>query len=158
MSLDSRAFRDALGRFATGISVVTTCAAGGEPQGMTVNSFSSLSLDPPLILWSIQNDSDCAEAFAGAGGFAVNILRDHQEDVSRHYASKGNHTLIPGSYRMGETGQAVLIDCLASLECELWRRYEGGDHTIIVGRVLEMASHATAQPLVFFGGQYRHLR
>ncbi len=158
MSLDLRAFRDALGRFATGISVVTTCPEGGEPQGMTVNSFSSLSLAPPLILWSIQNNSDCAEVFAGAAGFAVNILRDHQEDVSRHYASKGHHALIPGTFRRGATGQAVLDDCLVSLECEVWRRYDGGDHTIIVGRVLEMASHAAAQPLVFFGGQYRHLR
>ena len=158
MSLDIRAFRDSLGRFATGISVVTACSDGREPEGMTVNSFSSLSLEPPLILWSIQRDSDCLPAFAAASGFAVNILRDHQEDVSRHYAQKGDHRLLTGTSHLGRSGQAVLDDCLTSFECEVWRRYDGGDHIIIIGQVLEMESHPDAQPLVYYGGGYRHLR
>ena len=158
MSLDNREFRDSLSRFATGISVVTVCSDGRDPQGMTVNSFSSLSLAPPLILWSIQKNSDCLAAFNASDGFTVNILRDHQEDVSRRYAQKGDHTLTPGSYSTGSSGQAVLKDCLTSFECELWQRYDGGDHIIVVGKVLAMETHPTAKPLVYYGGQYRHLR
>lgn len=158
MTLDSAGFRESMSRFATGITVMTACSDGLRPQGMTVNSFSSLSLDPPLVMWSIQKNSDCLRAFDASPGFSANILGADQEFLSRQYARQGDHSLTPGSYRIGRSGQAVLKGCLASFECKLWQRYDGGDHIIIVGRVIEMDVSPGGRPLLFYGGRYRELR
>ena len=158
MTLDNVAFRDSMGRFATGITVMTASGEGATPQGMTVNSFTSLSLEPPLVMWNIQNNSECLAAFNASPGFAANILGNDQEDLSRQYAARGDHHLTQGSYRIGRSGQAVLKGCIASFECVLWRRYDGGDHTIIIGRVIEMETRPTGKPLLFYSGQYHELR
>ena len=158
MTLDNRLFRDSMGRFATGITVMTTRGEGVAPMGMTVNSFASLSLDPPLVMWSIQRQSDCLEAFDNSPGFAANILDSDQESLSRRFARQGEHALRQGEYRIGRSGQPVLKGCLASFECRLWRRYDGGDHIIIIGHVLEMEARPTGKPLLFYSGQYREIR
>ncbi|NRB39290.1 MAG: flavin reductase family protein [Pseudomonadales bacterium] len=159
MSLDPREFRNALGRFATGVCVITTNPEGVTPFGMTVNSFASVSLDPALILWSIQKDSDCFETFKTADKFAVNILADDQQDISNLYAKKGEHDLTEGTFRQGSSGVVVLKEAMSSFECTIDARHDGGDHVIIVGRVQEMTNHpAERNPLVFFSGKYRELK
>ncbi len=158
MNFDPRDLRNALGRYATGVTVVTANPEGYEPFGMTANSFSALSLDPPLILWSIQRDSDCFDAFDAANGFVVNILADDQMDLSNGYAKKNQHELAAGSYRQGRSGYPVLRNCLVSFECKMWARYEGGDHIILVGEVIDIEEKPTGNPLVFAGGKYRELR
>ena len=158
MTLDNRLFRDSMGRFATGITVMTTRGEDIAPMGMTVNSFSSLSLEPPLVMWSIQCQSECLAAFDRAPGFTANILDSEQESVSRRFARQGDHSLDPLEYRIGRSGQPVLRGCLASFECQLWRCYEGGDHIIFIGRVVEMDVRPTGKPLLFYSGRYHHIR
>jgi flavin reductase (DIM6/NTAB) family NADH-FMN oxidoreductase RutF len=158
MTLDNRLFRESMGRFATGITVMTARGEGMTPLGMTVNSFASLSLEPALVMWSIQNNSECLAAFEASPGFAANIQGSDQELLSRRFARKGDHHLEPRDYRIGRSGQPVLKGCLVSFECHLWRRYEGGDHTIIIGRVVEMEARPTGKPLLFYGGQYHEVR
>jgi flavin reductase (DIM6/NTAB) family NADH-FMN oxidoreductase RutF len=158
MTFDSRAFRNALGQFATGVCVITTQPKGFKPFGMTVNSFSSVSLDPPLVLWSLQNNSECYEAFQVADKFCVNILSADQKDISGLYAKKGDHDLDESHYRIGRSGNPVLRGALASFECTMWNRYDGGDHIILVGKVEEFSTNPNAKPLAFYAGQYRELR
>ncbi|GAB3381355.1 flavin reductase family protein [Spongiibacter taiwanensis] len=157
MNLDQRQLRNALGQFATGVCVVTANAAELGPFGMTVNSFSSVSLDPPLVLWSLRNDSECFEAFRQTRFYAINVLRNDQQQLSNQYASPVNHRLSPEHFSIGKTGSPVLRGVLCTFECEIWQRYDGGDHTILVGKVLESQSNPTGKPLVFHGGLYREL-
>lgn len=158
MSLDSREFRDALGTFATGICVITAIPEGGAPFGMTVNSFSSVSLDPALVLWNLQNNSECFPAFEKADKFAVNILADDQEALSNQYAKKGDHALSAEHFRMGTGGTALIRGAVTSFECESWANYPGGDHAILVGKVIAMETNPNKQPLLFASGKYRTLR
>ncbi len=158
MSLDSREFRNALGRFPTGVCVITANPAGYEPFGMTVNSFASVSLDPALVLWSLQNDSECFAAFEKADKYAVNILAADQMALSNLYAKKGDHALDKAHYTMGRHGTPLIRGALTSFECDIWARYEGGDHTILVGKVEHMQNNAADNPLLFFSGKYRELR
>src|SRR5262245_19912035 len=104
MVFDRSQLRNAFGRFATGVCLITAHPEGLEPLGMTVNSFASVSLEPPLLLWSIQNDSDCVPAFDAVNRFAVNVLSCEQREFSKQYARKGNHTLHVEHYRTGATG------------------------------------------------------
>jgi flavin reductase (DIM6/NTAB) family NADH-FMN oxidoreductase RutF len=158
MSLDPREFRNALGRFATGVCVITT-EVDGKPFGMTVNSFASVSLDPALVLWSLQKDSECAPLFEKVTRYGINILSQDQQDLSNQYAKKGEHDLTEGSYRQGKSGAIVLKDAMVSFECELDAVHEGGDHLILVGKVHEMESHpAERDPLLFFSGKYREIK
>ncbi len=156
MSFDSRNLRDALGRFATGVCVITTIDSQ-KPLGMTVNSFASVSLDPPLVLWSLQNNSDIYHAFASPKHFAINILSKEQQGHSNLYAKKGDHLLDPSHYRVGKYGSPILRDALTTLECELETCHDGGDHLIIIGRVRDMHTRPTGEPLLFFSGGYREL-
>lgn len=156
MDIDGRELRDALGRFATGVCVIT-CIHEQKPLGITVNSFASVSLDPPLVLWSLQNNSDTFEAFASAGHFAVNILSKDQQDLSNLYAQKGDHLLRGEHFRIGKYGSPVIRDALTTLECELAISHEGGDHLIILGRVRDMHTRPSGRPLLFFSGTYREL-
>jgi flavin reductase (DIM6/NTAB) family NADH-FMN oxidoreductase RutF len=158
MTVDGREFRNALGTFATGICVVTAFPENGKPIGMTVNSFASVSLDPGLVLWSIQNNSECFSIFEQANHFAINILADDQQDVSNLYAAKGSHELVASHYRLGQGGTAVIRGAVTSFECEMWARYPGGDHLILVGEVKQLETNGNKQPLLFNAGQYRHLR
>jgi flavin reductase (DIM6/NTAB) family NADH-FMN oxidoreductase RutF len=158
MSLDSRELRNALGQFATGICVITANPEGQEPFGMTVNSFAAVSLEPPLVLWSIQKDSECMGSFENAKQYTVNILEKGQEALSNQYAKKGDHGLVKGQYRQGRSGCVVLKDALASFECDIEARIDGGDHVILLGRVVDMTRKPDGEPLVFFGGKYRELK
>ena len=151
--------RNAFGKFATSVCVITAAPEGFAPLGMTVNSFSSVSLNLPLVLWSLQNNSDCVPAFNATTRFAVNILTVDQRELSEQYSRRGDHDLSAGHYVTGKTGVPILKDTLASFECEIWQRYDGGDHVILVGKMLELASpNSTATPLLFFSGGYQELR
>ncbi len=158
MSLDPRELRNALGRFATGVCVITAAPEGQQPFGMTVNSFSSVSLDPPLVLWSLQNNSECFAAFEATNHWTVNVLAEDQLALSNQYARKGEHTLEADHYRIGSSGAPVLRGALTSFECRTWQRYEGGDHLILVGEVLAMDTLPSGKPLLFYSGRYGELR
>lgn len=157
MSFDARELRDALGQFATGVTLITVKSPTGEAVGMTANSFSSVSLDPPLVLWSLQNNSDVYSVYASPKHFAVNILATEQQALSNQYARKGEHQLNDEHYSDGKFGTPIIRDALVSFECELEATHEGGDHVIIVGRVLDMQRSADGEPLLFFSGGYREL-
>jgi flavin reductase (DIM6/NTAB) family NADH-FMN oxidoreductase RutF len=158
MSFDGRALRNALGQFATGVTVITTNPEGHEPLGMTVNSFSAVSLDPPLVLWSLQKDSECFDAFSAATHYGVNVLEQSQMDLSNRFAKKGQHGINPSEYRQGRSGCIVLRGAMMSLECRIEARHDAGDHIILVGRVEDMEQRPNRKPLVFFGGRYRELK
>jgi flavin reductase (DIM6/NTAB) family NADH-FMN oxidoreductase RutF len=158
MEIDGRELRNALGRFATGVCIISTVTEAGEPMGLTANSFASVSLDPPLVLWSLQNNSECYQAFEKADKFAVNILAQDQQDKSNAYAKKGDHALAADDFRLGKTGTPILRGAVTSFECRVWARYPGGDHVILVGEVLEMESNANKAPLLFHAGKYGAIR
>ena len=157
MSFDSREYRDALGRFATGVCVITADPEGYQPFGMTVNSFASVSLEPPLLLWSLQKNSEMLDAFDKTRYFAVNVLAKEQQALSDQYAKKGDHVLDAGHFRIGASSCPVLRDVLVSFECVVEARHDGGDHIIIVGRVMEMQERPNGEPLLFYRGGYREL-
>jgi flavin reductase (DIM6/NTAB) family NADH-FMN oxidoreductase RutF len=158
MSLDPREFRNALGRFATGVCVITADDSG-TPFGMTANSFASVSLDPALVLWSIQKDSECAPIFENVSRYGINILNSDQQAISNQYAKKGDHDLIEGSYRQGSSGAIVLKEAMTSFECEVEQRIDAGDHIILLSKVLDMSNDpADREPLLFFSGKYRELK
>jgi flavin reductase (DIM6/NTAB) family NADH-FMN oxidoreductase RutF len=157
MTIDKRKLRDAFGGFATGVCIVTVAPAYGVPIGMTINSFSSVSLEPPLVLWSIQYTSECFDIFNAADKFAINVLSAEQETHSNFYSKKGQHALFTEHYRPGRTGSPVFRDALANFECRVWARYAGGDHLIIVGEVLEVTTRPSGRPLLFYKGKYGHI-
>ena len=157
MSLDPIELRNTFGRFATGVCVITAHNQAGEAFGMTINSFSSVSLEPALLLWNIQNNSDCYADFAASEKFNVNILAADQMDLSNALAKKNEHQLPEGSFVLGENGEPVLNGVLASFECNVWARYPGGDHEILVGEVTRLISNEGDEPLMFFSGRYRNL-
>lgn len=157
MTLDSREFRDALGSFATGVCVITALDDAGKPFGITVNSFASVSLEPALVLWSLQNNSECFASFDKADKFAVNILSATQEDLSNLYAKKGDHLLAAEHFEIGQSGTPVLNDVVTVFECNVWARNPGGDHLILIGEVTDMQTSTDKSPLLFTAGKYREL-
>src|SRR6202012_2384905 len=139
MSFDKVAFRQALGCFPTGVAVVTASVPGGEHTGITVNSFTSVSLDPPLVLWCIDRKSDRFEAFTKAEGFTISLLGTVHEDVSSRLAKQGKHSLEGVELIETKLGPPALADALAIFECENEAVHQGGDHAILMGRVLRFA-------------------
>ena len=158
MSFEGRELRDALGRFATGVCLVTAESDKQQALAMTVNSFSSVSLEPPLVLWCLQDNSDVYDIFAKARYFAINILSVEQQALSNQYAKKGQHELESEHYREGKDGAPIIRDALVTFECELETTYDGGDHLIIVGRVSDLHQSSDGDPLLFFGGGYQQLQ
>ena len=156
MPITKEEFRHALGKFASGVTVVTTKAADGHLHGLTVSAFCSVSLNPPLILVSIQKTTGSYHAFEESKAFVVNILSDSQAHVSNHFASHLEDKFSGMDYEMGIDGIPVLKDCLVNLECRLANAYDGGDHTIYVGEI-EKAHIADGEPLAYFHGSYRKL-
>lgn len=154
MEFDSRTFRNALGCFATGVAVITTQRQDGAPEGITVNSFSSLSLDPPLVMFSLDRKARCADCFAGAEKYAVHILAIDQAEISRTFATKGGPDWSGVRWQPGVTGCPIIAGALATLECEVHARHDGGDHVIMIGRVVQL-QYADGDPLLYFRGQYR---
>jgi flavin reductase (DIM6/NTAB) family NADH-FMN oxidoreductase RutF len=155
-SHDSRAFRDALGLFATGITVVTTRLASGEPLGLTVNSFNSVSLDPPLVLWSLMLGSPSEEAFRACSHYAIHVLADGQQALSNRFAGSREQRFAGLDTTAGLGDVPLLEGCLARFECRNDIQYAGGDHLIFVGRV-ERFERGAGNPLLYFGGAYRHV-
>lgn len=155
-SLDALALRRAFGRFATGVTVVTV-DTGEVPLGITVNSFASLSLEPPLLLWNLQRDSDCFDVFTKVEHYAVNVLHAGQQPLSEACARKGDHVLAKEHWQAGESGCPVLCQSLACFECAVRQRHDGGDHIILVGEVLFFRNAEGGAPLLFYGGTYHTL-
>jgi flavin reductase (DIM6/NTAB) family NADH-FMN oxidoreductase RutF len=153
MPIDQRELRDAFGRFATGVTVVTVNHAG-EPAGLTANSFSSVSLDPPLVLWNLALSADCFEQFEAADHFAINILNRDQDSISTRFATKDVDKWAGTPYRTGVTGAPVIDDAIAVFECKVYARHPGGDHVIYVGEVIEVHVNNDAPPLGFHRGRY----
>lgn len=154
---DHRALRDALGAFATGVTVVTALDAEGRAIGLTVNSFNTVSLDPPLILWSLSLASPNLDAFRRASHFAVNMLAADQQAVSERFAQRSSDKFAELDWRSGLGGAPLLPHCCAVLECRNEAQHAGGDHLIFIGRV-ERFERGDRPPLVFHGGCYRTLR
>ncbi|HEV7370956.1 flavin reductase family protein [Arenibaculum sp.] len=157
MTIDPREFRAALGCFATGIAVATARPAQGAPVGITINSFASVSLDPPLVLWSIARTATRFAAFRDAGHFAVNVLREEQRELSVRFSGPADDCWDGIAVERWTTGAPVIAGSLAVIECATESVYEGGDHLILVGRVLRLASDRGGRPLVYFAGRYAGL-
>ncbi len=153
MSFDTRAFRHALGLFPTGVAVVTTTGPVSQ-VGITVNSFVSVSLDPPLVLWCIDKNSERYDAFTKADYYTVSILGTTQEAISIQLARGGAHQLAGVPLIPTESGPPALANALAVFECEIHAVHDGGDHAILVGRVLRFSASDAGAPLVFFRGKY----
>lgn len=150
---DTRAFRRTLGQFATGVTVMTT--TDGERQvGMSVNSFAAVSLDPPLISWSIRNESRSLNTFAQGEHFSVNVLAEDQVEIATLFSRPQEDPFNNLSWIAGIHGDPLLDDAIAHLECTVEETHEGGDHVIVIGRVSKF-TRLSGAPLVFFGGQYR---
>jgi flavin reductase (DIM6/NTAB) family NADH-FMN oxidoreductase RutF len=152
-----QALRTALGRFATGVAIITCVDTAGQRVGLTANSFSALSLDPPLVLWSLRRSSLSLPAFAAAAHFAVNVLAESQVELSRRFASSQvPDKFAQGHWAAGAGGAPVLAGSAAVFECATERELDGGDHALFVGRVLRV-SDAGVAPLLFQGGHYHML-
>lgn len=154
MTLDTKAFRQTLGYFATGISVVTTQDSQGQFVGLTVNSFSSVSLNPPLVLFSLDKRSSGLQTFQDSNCFAVNILSDKQETISSTFSSDVDNKFLDIQTYQLKTGAPLIKNCLTVLDCRTVRQYDEGDHIIFIGEVQEFQS-LEGNPLLFYCGQYR---
>lgn len=156
---DEARFRQALGRFATGVAVVTALAPDGEPLGITVSSFNSVSLLPPLVLFSIARRANSFPAWQAARHYAVNVLSEQQETLSDRFSRPLADKWDGVATVAGRHGVPLLPGTLAVLECAAHARHEGGDHEIFVGRVeaLRIGEGPSPRPLVFFSGRYRRL-
>jgi flavin reductase (DIM6/NTAB) family NADH-FMN oxidoreductase RutF len=157
MTIDPDSYRSVLGRFASGITVVTTRDADGRDVGMTVSAFCSVSLDPPLIQVCVDHEASIHGALSQSTNFGVSILAAEQEALSRRFATAESTRRFDGiGYQRGESGIVLLEDALAQLECRLVARHEAGDHTMFVGEV-ESASARSARPLLYYRGGYAQL-
>jgi 3-hydroxy-9,10-secoandrosta-1,3,5(10)-triene-9,17-dione monooxygenase reductase component len=153
MSIEKLQFRNALGAFATGVTIVTTRDHGGRDVGLTANSFNSVSLDPPLVLWSLAKTSLSLAAFTQCAHFAVHILSADQLALSDQFARRGREKFAGLQIERGESEIPLLTGCTARFRCRTAYQYEGGDHIIFVGEVISF-DHSARPPLVFHGGSY----
>lgn len=154
MTFDSFAFRRALGSFATGVTVVTAHDVEGHKRGVTVNSFASVSLDPPLVLFCLDKAAFSFDCFRAAERFAVNVLRAEQHELSVRFATAMSDKWEGVDFELWPGGLPVLSDCLANLGCRRETLYEGGDHVIVVGRVESLRVAGEGDPLVYFQSAY----
>ncbi len=152
-NFDPKAFRQALGSFATGVTIITTRDAKGEPLGLTANSFNSVSLDPPMVLWSLAKNALSLPVFREAEHWAVHILSSGQADLSGRFAQRGEDKFAGIDVEQGIGNVPLLNDCMARFQCKTAFQYEGGDHVIFVGEVVDFDHNDTA-PLVFHSGRY----
>ena len=156
MRVDSVSFRRALGQFASGVTVVTTRDASGRPHGLTVSAFCSVSLRPPLVLVCIDHRSDANAGVQESGQFAVSVLAEDQEDVSRRFAAHGRAKLEGFPFVEGRHGLLLVPGALAHLECRVRSRHDEGDHAVWVGEVRALAVRR-GRPLLHHAGAYRRL-
>lgn len=153
MSANPQRFRDVLGRFCSGIVVVTGATDDG-PVGLTAQSFSSLSLEPPLILFCPAKTSTSWPRIAATSHFCVNVLGDHQEDVCRTFARTGVDKFADVAWTPGVSRSPVLADCIASIDCRISAIHDGGDHLIVIGEVLDMGLRDAGGPLLYYQSAY----
>lgn len=160
MEDEQRRLRDALGLFATGITVITTVdqSDAGRPIGMTANSFASLSLKPPLVLWNLGDHADCFDVFRVASHFAIHVLHAEQEHMSTRFATKGADKFAGLDWSSGVLGSPILSDYAACFECRTEAIHTGGDHLIVVGQVERFDARSESEPLLYYRGRYRHLK
>ena len=149
-------FRKVLSHFASGVTVITTCESDGRPTGLTASAFTSVSLDPPLILVCVAHKSQSYPALRERGRFAVNFLRTGQEDISRRFATSGLDKFNGVPHRISALGLPVLTEALAHVECVTVSQHVEGDHTVFIGRV-EDSGTTDAMPLLYFRGKYDRL-
>lgn len=154
---DARTLRDALGCFATGVTVVTCFDSEGQPFGITANSFTSVSLEPPLLLVNVHKQAACAPALTAASHFAVNVLQTGQQPASIRFSTRDQDRFGPNDWSAGEFGAPVLSDSLSVFECEGHAVHDGGDHHILIGHVLKASFDPRLDPLLYFRGSYRRL-
>ncbi len=152
----ARRFRNALGMFATGITVVTARTPAGEPIGLTVNSFNSVSLDPPLIVWSLSNDLPGRALFEACEYYAINVLAEDQIELSQRFASRAGDRFSGLEFEQGVGGVPLLKGCCARFECRNTVRHAGGDHVVFISEVVGF-DREERLPLLYFSGAYRRL-
>jgi flavin reductase (DIM6/NTAB) family NADH-FMN oxidoreductase RutF len=154
MPIDKNQLRQVMGHFVTGVTIITTVNKDGQMHGLTANAFTSVSLEPPLLLVSVDKKAESYPAFEESKVFTVNILADEQEALSRKFAVSGGNKFEGVAYRRGANGAAILDGTLAHIECTLYGAYEGGDHSLYLGEIQE-AEVREGKPLVFYRGGYR---
>jgi len=154
--IDADTFRSVLGRFASGVTIVTACDAQGVDHGMTVSAFCSLSLDPPMVLFCVDHAASMYETLLGHPRCAVSILSSNQEAYSRRFADQDNERFDGIAYSRGESGVVLLDNALAHLECRLVAHHEGGDHTVFIAQV-DRAEPRHGRPLLYYRGGYAQL-
>jgi len=155
-SIDPATFRSVLGRFASGVTVVTIRDAQGADHGMTISAFCSLSLSPPLVLICVEHGASMYDALAHTSRFAVSVLDASQEELARRFAEEHPDRFDGIGFTRGLTGAALIDDCLAVIECEVQSRHPGGDHTIVIGSVIAAETH-DGRPLLYYRGGYATL-
>ena len=155
--VDRKEFTRACGRFATGVTVASVRDAAGTPHGLTVNSFTSVSLDPPLILVCLGHEASVIEHFRNTSFFGISILADSQRSLSDHFARKGHDRFDGVEWHPGSTGVPLLQGAVASIECSLYNQLGVGDHDIFVGEVVHTHVQDDTHPLLYFASRYRHL-
>ncbi|MFA9216236.1 MAG: flavin reductase family protein [Sphingomonadaceae bacterium] len=158
LPFDTAHFRQALGQFATGVTVITTRLADGSFRGLTASSFNSVSLTPPLVLWSLGTAANSMPIFSGNSHYVINVLSSEQAHLAKLFATRGSDPWSQAEYELSRTGQPILKGAAAWFECHNRSRYPEGDHVIFVGEVEECQITTPAvAPLIFHGGQFRSL-
>ena len=147
-------FRYALGCYPTGVTIITAPDGDGGMVGITANSFASVSLDPPLVLWSLDTSAFSMDAFVNAGHFGVNVLAQRQLEMSQHFASRQRDKFADVEYEIGAGGVALFADSAARFQCRTVATHDGGDHRIFMGEVLDFDHDPEVEPLVFTHGRY----
>jgi len=155
-SFTQQQFRNALGGFATGVTIITTLGKNGQKVGMTANSFNSVSLSPSLILWSIGKETNCFEDFMAAKAFAVHVLAEDQQELSNLFATTGVDRFAGLDCSEGQSGTPILPHYSVCFQCKMGMQYEGGDHIIMTGEVTEFTDNEL-QPLLFYRGKYHSI-
>ncbi|MBF6561076.1 MAG: flavin reductase family protein [Candidatus Binataceae bacterium] len=156
MPIEKNELRRVMGHFATGVTIITTVNKEGQIHGFTANAFTSVSLEPPLLLISVDKKAESWPAFEESRIFTVNILADSQEALSRKFAVSGGNKFEGVAYRIGANRAPIIEGALAYIECTLWAVYDGGDHTVFLGEI-QQAEVREERPLLFFRGGYRAL-
>lgn len=157
MSVDQLEFRSVMGHFATGVTIVTTHDGAGKLSGLTANAVASVSLEPPMVLVCVDKKSDSYPMFGASKAFAINILSNGQETLSRRFAKSGGDKFTGIGFRIGVSGSPLLADTIAFLDCQVRYEFDAGDHTIYIGEAVDIAVSSDSDPLLYFRGGYRNL-